>query len=603
MMRKAAIFYFSMISLFCCAQDEMITKLNRRDSIRSNKIASLYRKNTITNEIHNVLFRNIYPSQSYNEEEVFKQEIDRLAPFNNKYVDTIIIVQLNALGENVYDTSMQSNKFEDFLSNSLHVNTRQKVIRNRYLFMSECTIFSSYTAYENARLIRSSGIFHDVRIEAHISGTDSQSIILVYRIQDLFPYGFSLGLNGSKDVSFGIENANIAGWNHRVNTDFRINTYDNHQLFGYGIRFTIPNLINKSFIDGFAQYRNVRLENSLELGVFREFVRPEFRWAGGNIFSYRDIGVLDGFNILPNRFIENNVWISHALPFKSKNTTINAIIGGIGLNTVQHFERPQTNLNERFKYSNTNLFLVNLGYSRVKFMQDRLLNGFGRAEDIPLGISINTIFGIDMNEHGTRKYYGGQVLGQYHTGKGYYVNMNVRLGFFASETEASQGVWDFNFQQVSRAYKLGGFRLRNYFRMRTTIGVNQDVDIQLNDYDGIRGIRNFDFFGRSRFTTGFQSNLFIPITFMGFRFSVFALAELAKIQPSFDDFFQTAIQSGLTAGIAIKNENLIFDVIQIQYGLYPSTSSLSQRGLVLTSILPFNFQRLDISRPRIVRYE
>jgi hypothetical protein len=599
-MRRIVTVLFTLLFIWSSAQDEVLRRLNNQDSLRSLSIANLSRKNVVTTEIHNVLFRNIYPSRSYNEEEVFKQEIDRLNPFDNKIIDTVIFLQLNAFGESVYDTSIHSNKFERFLSKSLHVNTRHKVIRNRYLFLKEGNTFSPYVAYENARLMRSSGIFHDVRIEPYIVGKDSQHIILVYRIQDVFPYGFSIGLNSANDVSFGIENVNIAGLNHRINTDFRIRTNDQHQVFGYGLRYTIPNLINKSFIDGYAQFRSFSLDRSAEIGVFREFVRREFRWAGGNILSYRNIGVLDtGNSIKPNRFIENNIWISHAVPIKSYNTTINAIIGGISLQTKKHIERPLSNIT----YSNTNFVLSSLGYSRIIFRQDRLLNGFGRTEDIPIGLSMNGLFGIDYNEYGTRNYYGGQVLGQYHTGKGYYVNMNVRLGFYSNSTEASQGVWDFNFQQVSRAYKLGSFRLRNYVRMRTTIGVNQDVDIRLNDYEGIRGIRNSDFYGKSRFTSGFQSNLFLPISFGGFRFSVFMLAELAKIQPSFEDFFNTPIQSGLTGGLAIKNENLIFDVIQIQYGFYPSTSNLSQRGIVLSSIVPFNFQRLDISRPRIVRYE
>lgn len=600
-MKSFCAIFFALIANQIFGQDEVLRKLNAQDSLRSISIANLSRKNVVTTEIHNVLFRNIYPNRSYNEEEVFKQEIERLNPFDNKIIDTVIFLQLNAFGESVYDTSIHSNNFERFLSKSLHVNTRHKVIRNRYLFLKEGNTFSPYTAYENARLMRSSGIFHDVRIEPYVVGKDSQHIILVYRIQDVFPYGFSFGLNSPSDVSFGIENVNIAGLNHRFSTDFRIRANDNHQVFGHGFRYTIPNLINESFIDGYAQYRSFSLDRSAEIGVFREFVRREFRWAGGNIFSYRDLGVQTGpwFVPEPNKFIENNFWISHALPIKSYNTTINAIIGGISLQTKKHIERPLSNIT----FSNTNFFLASLGYSRVKFRQDRLLNGFGRTEDIPIGISMNGLYGIDYNEFGTRNYYGGQVLGQYHTGKGYYVNMNIRLGFFANETQASQGVWDFNFQQVSKAYKLGTFRLRNYFRMRTTIGVNQDADIRLNDYDGIRGIRNADFYGRSRFTTGFQSNLYLPISFGGFRFSVFALAELAKIQPSFDKFFQTPIQSGITGGLAIKNENLIFDVIQIQYGFYPSTSNLVQRGIVISSIVPFNFQRLDISRPRIVRYE
>jgi hypothetical protein len=598
-MRCLLAFLLSLFVSRCISQDEVLNNLNKHDSLRSISIANLSRKNVVTTEIHNVLFRNIYPSHSYNEEEVFKQEIDRLTPFDNKIIDTVIFIQLNAFGESVYDTSIHSNNFERFLSKSLHVNTRHKVIRNRYLFLKEGNTFSPYTAYENARLMRSSGIFHDVRIEP-VTCVDSQHIILVYRIQDVFPYGFSLGLNSSSDVSFGLENANIAGINHRISTDFRIRTNDNYQVFGYGARYTVPNILNKSFIDAYIQYRSFSLDRSAEISVFREFVRREMRWAGGNVLTYRNRGIIDTGNLVfSNRFIENNFWISHALPFKSYNTTINAIIGGVGLQTIKHLDRPLNNLT----FSNTNFFLASLGFSRIKFRQERLLNGFGRTEDIPIGVSMNALYGIDFNEFGKRNYYGGQFLGQYHTGKGYYVNMNIRLGFFASETEASQGVWDFNFQQVSRAYKLGSFRLRNYFRMRTTIGVNQDVDIRLNDYDGIRGIRNNDFYGKSRFTSGFQSNLFLPISLGGFRFSVFVLGELAKIQPSFNDFFQTPVQSGLTGGVAIKNENLIFDVIQIQYGLYPSTSNLAQRGIVLSSIVPFNFQRLDISRPRIVRYE
>ena len=603
-MRLIFILQALLVSSILSGQDKMLIKLAKKDSLRNVTIANLSRKNVVTAEIHNILFRNIYSMQSYNEEEVFNQEIDRLKPFDNKIIDTVIFIQLNAFGESVYDSSLKSNKFENFLSNSLHVNTSQKVLRNRYLFLKEGNTFSSYRAYENARLIRSSGILHDVRIEPIIVDKDSQHIILLYRIQDAFPYGFSLGVNSSNGMSFGLENVNIAGLNQRLSTDLRVNLNDRYQTFGYGLRYTIPNLINKSFIDMYAQYRSFSLDRSFETGVFREFVRREFRWAGGDIVSYRDQGFIDtGNNIIPYRFIENNAWLSHAFPFKSYNTTLHAIIVGLAFNSKYNFKRPAIQPNERFKYSNSNMFLISLGFSRIKFRQDRLLNGFGRTEDIPVGLSINALHGIDYNEFEKRSYFGGQFLAQYHTGKGYYVNMNARLGFFSNGTDASQGVWDFNFQQVSKAYKIGSFRFRNYFRVRTTIGVNQDRDITLNEYDGIRGIRNSSFTGRSRFTAGFHSNLFLPISFMGFRFSVFGIAELAKIQQSFDRFFRTPIKSGLTFGIAIKNESLIFDVIQIQYGFYPSTSNLDQRGVVLSSIIPFNFQRLDISRPRIINYE
>ena len=130
-MRCLFMFLLVLLVFTCCGQDKVLNKLNKQDSVRNQIISNLSRKNVVTTEIHNVFFRNLYPTRSYNEEEVFKREIDRLNPFDNKIIDTVIFLQLNAFGESVYDTSIHSNNFERFLSKSLHVNTRHKVIRNR----------------------------------------------------------------------------------------------------------------------------------------------------------------------------------------------------------------------------------------------------------------------------------------------------------------------------------------------------------------------------------------------------------------------------------------------------------------------------------------
>lgn len=600
--------YFFLALLFCfirlSAQDEVLEKLEEQDSLRSKKTEKIYKSNPVTSEVHNMLFRNIYRSQVNNEELEFKKEIERLKPYDNKLIDTVIFVQINVLGESVYDTTIRSNGFEAFISQKLHTNTKQKVIRNRYLILKEGDVFSPYQAYENARLMRTSGIFHDVRIVPQINPNDTNHITLIYRIQDVLPYGVSLGVYGTNNFSWGLENINIAGLTHRISTDFRYNGNDTLQKFGFGVKYLIPNVIKRSFIDAYVQGRYFSTHKGAEVGVYREFVNRKIRWAGGDIFGYRDVvnPATGGGNEF-TQYIENKIWLSHAFPLRNYNATIHSVIVGISHELKNHQSKPTFNPAEPYKYANSSFILSSLGYSRIKFVQDRLLNGFGRTEDIPIGISVNALIGKDFTEYRELMYYGGQVLAQYHTGKGYYINLNTRVGFFDDGIQANQGVFDFNLQNVSATYKLGNFRLRNYFKLRTTIGVNQDQDISLNDYEGIRGINNADFKGRSRFTSSFQSNLFIPLSLMGFRFSVFGLIEAAKIQPSFNNFFQTPLMTGFTAGIAIKNENLIFDVLQIQYGYYPSTSSLSQRGIVLSSIVPFNFQKLDISRPRIVRYE
>jgi len=590
------------LTMFIYGQNkDIIEKLDAKDSI-----AYLSSQKVLKSKAHKLLFKIIYKSKIRNEETEFYKEIQHLMPFDNKKIDTILFYQMNAFGESVYDTSIRSNKFEIFLSEKIHVNTKIKVIKNRYLFFQKGDFFSPYRAFENARLIRSSGIFHDVKIQPVQVPNDTNHIILVYYIQDVFPYGFSLGVNSMRDFSFGIENVNIMGLNHKLNTEFRINSNDTRQVFGYGARYTIPNVFKRSFVDAYAQFKNLSTIKNYEIGIYRLFARPEFRWAGGNITSYNEriLNNINGTNIY-NNVLDNQLWISRAFPFNQYNTTVNSIITGIKYNFVHNYERPPISPNSNYRFWNTNLLLYSLGYSRIKYVQDRLINGFGRTEDIPIGISINGLYGMDFNEFNIRNYYGGQILGQYYTKSGYYINLSTRIGFYSQDKNKDQGVFDFHLQNVSKAYKLGNFRLRNYFNLRTTIGINQDSTefITLTDYDGIRGANNGSFRGNSRFTSSFQSNLLLPFSFLGFRFSVLGVFEIAKIQSSLGNFFGTPLKSGFSMGLALKNENLIFDVIQIQYGYYPSTSNITQRGLVISSIIPFRFQSLDISKPNTVAYE
>jgi hypothetical protein len=67
--------------------------------------------------------------------------------------------------------------------------------------------------------------------------------------------------------------------------------------------------------------------------------------------------------------------------------------------------------------------------------------------------------------------------------------------------------------------------------------------------------------------------------------------------------YEGPVYSGASFGFAFRNENMVFDLIQIQYGFYPSTTGqFIQKGIVISSVIPFRFQGLDISRPQKVIY-
>jgi hypothetical protein len=607
--QKTIFFLLLFVSFSINAQneDKQLNKLDKNDSLLSIKTKEALNKNVITSEIHNLLFRNIYASSDYNEEVEFKKKVDELLPFEDMIIDTIIYRKFNVFGENIYDTLQKSSKLETFLSTKLHVNTKDRIIENRYQLFKIGESFSAYKALENARLIRTSGIFHDVRM-VPIAKSNGHIELYVY-LQDVFPYGFDVSFNSFSNFGLKINNNNFLGLGHQIETDIRYNQNDNKQVWGGGISYTVPNFIKKSFIDMNFFARNYRDENVIGLGFVRQFIRRDMRWAGGLTFAYRDMDIslfnqsTDQINV---QKAESNIWISHAIPFKSrKSTTINSIIIGTRYTRNNFFNRPNVTLNQYPTLWNNNFILSSIGYSRIRFVQERLLNGFGRTEDIPVGISISALYGYENNEFATRKYYGGSILGQFYNSKETYFNLSAKFGMYISENSFNQSVLDINSQFASKTFHWGKTRIRKFFNARYTAGFNQDATkyLTFNENNGIRGINNFAIQGNDRLTFSVQSNLYLPFSLIGFRTYLFTLFEIANMKNQNQSIFESKLYSGATFGIAFRNENMIFNMLQIQYGFYPSTSNFDQKGIVISSVIPFRFQSLDISKPETVQYQ
>jgi len=609
MHRLYYILFLVFLSLTALAQntsDPLLKKITEKDSIRNNKVQKSLESHAITSEIHNLFFRNIYQAKNYNEEEEFKRKFEYLKQFNGKIIDTIILRQFEVFGENIYDTLQKGSKLEQFLSNSTHVNTKQRVIMNRYLLMDIGDVFSVEDAMENTRLIRSAGIFHDVRIIATPSSKDPNKITIYFYIQDVFAYGFGFTPNSTSSARFGLDNINIMGWGHQISTSFNLQKDDTVKPFGYGVSYTIPNIFNKHFINLKLHLNDFKYNLNMGFELSRTFSRPEFRWAGGVSSEYKEVTQFTLNNVtIRNTKNESDLWYSFAFPLKKSHQTFNSIVLGARYSKKINFDRPPVDPNSNITFWNNDLILGSIGYSRVKYVQDRLINGFGRTEDIPTGISINGLYGYELSEFGKRNYFGGQLLTQFYNDNGTYVNIGAKVGFFQEDLHPSLGVIDFNFQAVSRTFKIGKIRLRNFWNSRYTIGLNRDETeyISFSEYNGIRGLNNSAIQGNQRVNFGLQNNIYLPYTVLGFRFYVFTLFEIAQMVKARQVLFDSPINTGVTMGVAFKNENMIFDVIQIQYGYYQSTSDLyTNKGILITSIIPFKFQGLDISKPNVLEY-
>ena len=144
--------------------------------------------------------------------------------------------------------------------------------------------------------------------------------------------------------------------------------------------------------------------------------------------------------------------------------------------------------------------------------------------------------------------------------------------------------------------------LRNFIETRFIYGVNRASNefLYLNTDDGIPGYREEIPKGSSRLTLTFQSVLFSPVEFLGFRFAPIVLAGYGLIGDYNQTVFGSKLYQTYGLGLLIKNELLVLNTFQITFAIYPI---LPQGGIDYrfnpVKLSEDRFRDFDISRPGI----
>ena len=118
------------------------------------------------------------------------------------------------------------------------------------------------------------------------------------------------------------------------------------------------------------------------------------------------------------------------------------------------------------------------------------------------------------------------------------------------------------------------FRFRNFlfvdyrfgFNPRINNGdytdINQDLKIDHVQYDSV-------FFGRKSLSATLSAIMYTPFYFYGFKFAFSLQVKGGFIAPGTEFLFHQPFYSGFGAGIQIRNDNLIFPLLQISCFYYP----------------------------------
>ena len=504
------------------------------------------------------------------------ESVDNFAQFAGKTIRNIYVERIG-FEKSIYDTTKKVNTTISKVANALHVNTREKTIR-QHIFFKQYQPLNPYELADNERFIRDRDFILDCRIVASpIEGTDSVDVIVVTR--DVFSLGATFGGSFPSAPKIGLYDANIMGKAQRLQFTTLIDQ-DRSPKFGYSILYRKSSLFG-SLINLDLEY--TQINTGLSVGdeaefayltrITRPLVSPYLRLAGGlevsrnwsdNVYNEPDSTFLDYEYKIFNSWIGYNIGIKKAATARGRHFLAFRYFDGY------YVDGPQlTEEQEEVRYNNAYGYLSEFSFYRQNFYKTRYVFGFGRTEDIPYGISLGVTGGYVREVQIERPYGAFKMRYSAANKKGSFHRLLFQSGGYYRNDKLEDFVIQGSASHFTRALNVQRSKFRGLLSAEYTQIFNRRVDDWLkvpNKY--IPGFSADSVISDSRLSMSLQTVLYTPRAILGFRMAPFAQIDMVSIKCDLCDYQQNTYW-GLSAGLRTRNENLIFGTIELRATYIP----------------------------------
>jgi hypothetical protein len=529
------------------------------------------------------------------------------AEFEDKIIKTITVTVISPLGYDIHDTLKKPRSLVERTVNFLHIKSQPWLIRNKLLFRSGDKV-DPFIFSETERLLRISNYLYDARIVlSEIKDSDSVDVRVL--VQDVV----SISAGASVDVKrkageLKLQDVNFLGLGQSLNykifyspdIPFKSNHYVSYYI----------NNISNTFISPYIYLNHETGKRDLVLGMNRELVTPGLSWIGGvNYqrfrFPFSYISNVQGDTILLNRYdlwagiptfigiTENNRKKGKRLIFSSRYLSTDFI------------KRPVIRDTDSYPYYNHNYLLGSVSvFQRTSFRGSYIFR-FGRTEDIPTGKLISFTGGINFSERALRSYFGLSYYRSFYNNRIGYFYYNFSTGTFFNEGKNEESVLQTKVMYFTPLIRIGKLRARTFAGIRFTYGERliYGNTVNINNDSGIRGFNSGAINGNRKLVINLEQDLFIPFTFVGFKFAVVGFTDFGWI--SFEKLVdKTSFYKGFGVGVKIRNEHINLDGIQLMFGFYPDGESVGYKNYMFfkRSTSFFNFNDFNFGRPEILPF-
>lgn len=502
------------------------------------------------------------------------------------------------------------------VANSLHVDTKEKVIRNNLFFKANRPL-DPYKLADNERYLRDLPFILDARIVVKpVRGNRDQVDVIVYT-RDVFSIGGSLSAKSKTGVEYRVYDANLSGWGQRVEYRSVVDIM-REPRFGHQILYS-KNSMYGSLINGTVSYtqlntgvsRGLENENALYFKLDRPLVSPYTRWAGGlelsrnwseNVYSREDT-VFRSYG-----YFEKDLWVGYNIGIKNRVENRNRYF--IALRTYgQSFfdqpEQPQEEMN--ILYNNEQFVLGAFTFYNQNFYRTKYVYGFGRTEDVPYGTRMSFLLGQTKQINRVRPYIGIEIKRSIFHKRGDFMEYALRIGGYQYKDELQDITVQASANLFSRLMVIKGLKIRQSLggSYAGILKRNFEPLLRIDNDFGIERFRSDSAIGTQRLGLSFETVVYIKPTLLGFHFAPFAFADMAMIAPQHAELMHQKPYFGLGGGVRTRNENLIFGTVELRMFYFPripEQEDLSKFRITLSSNLRVKYSSSFVKAPTLIRY-
>ncbi|HMI61703.1 MAG TPA: hypothetical protein VK518_12360 [Puia sp.] len=515
------------------------------------------------------------------------------------------------------DTARRLQYFGTKVLNKLHRKTRDWVIRNN-LFIKENTPVNAYKLADNERVIRNLNFIQDARIlVTFVPETDSVDLVVV--VKDLFTIGGAIGSLGYPPFSFrgNVSEANFLGMGQRIQGGFNLEQ-NRDPNFGPQLLYS-KNNIGGSFVNATASYTKINGdlypgtpdETAWFVRLDRPLYAPYAHLAGGF-----NIGHFENFNVYHNvdsvfykySYHTHDGWIGWNLG--SERFLSNTSVRDRKFVAVRYFRNDFDSVpkqigkdNFNFRFNNREAALASFTFFRQDFYKTNYIYGFGTTEDIPKGYNVAFTSGWYKQLYLNRPYVGVDANEFVVTKKGAFVQFFLRSGTFMRKGKFEDASTLVGASYYSPLFVFNAVKVRQYINFSYTRQFNRlGIDpLTINNVFGLRYFSGDSTFGSQRMTLHSETTFFLNYKLLGFKFAPFAFGDLSFLTPEKGTFDKSSLYHGIGAGMRARNENLVFNTIELRMVYFPrKTMQNNSFKIMFSTGIQFRYNNTYVRQPDVV---